>query len=432
VVGSGHELVVYDLASAAARVVTSVTYNVVAPSFSPDGHEIAFTETNPADQTADKVRLVGTDGSAGRPLGAGWLAAWSPIGDRLAVLRRFYGPSPIDIVRPDGSNLARVADDASLAMSWSPDGRSLAYTTSASPNALTVVAADGSKKRTVITAQPNGGVSDVSWAPDGTKLLVVMDVPPPAGLADTLTQLFALDPGSLALRQLTRVSAYHSAPAWAADGHTLAFVTRTGFAAGPRVAVSNPDGSLPRTVTRGDQPSLSPDGSRLLVVRNNRIWVVQLPGGRARQLHPGTFPAWSPDGKLIAYLSRRSLWTIRADGRRPHQLLTTTATRRLVGPPVWYGSPERLYIATNSGAITLAADGNDPQPVDLSRASDGSSFDITATSTPSPDGTGVLVERYHDGIARLILLPDTSSLPPTALLTASYALQGTLAWQPTR
>jgi Tol biopolymer transport system component len=73
------------------------------------------------------------------------------------------------------------------------------------------------------------------------------------------------------------------------------------------------------------QPSLSPDGTRLVALKNNPavgtqdIWVLELATGRATQITndapPENNPIWSPDGKHILYVATRPPYS--AIYRRP-------------------------------------------------------------------------------------------------------------------
>jgi len=427
--GDGHELVVYDVATQASRIVATVAKTAILPQWAPNGREIVFTEADPAGLAGPTIHVAAADGSSARLLGSGWTAVWSPAGDRLAVMRRFYGPSPIDVIRPDGSLLAQIATDGRLTLSWSPDGREIAYATSESPNALLVVAPDGSSRHLVIAAQPNGIVGDVTWSPDGTRLLLTLAVPPPPPLADQHTQLFTLDPTTLALRRLTSDDAEHTQPSWSANGTKLTFVkTERGS---QRIWVMNADGSQTRSVTRGIEPSLSTDGSRVLFVRNGRLLVSPSRGGRAHALRSGSFPAWSANGRLVAYLFHGALWTMRPDGTHPRRLLGSSRTAPLSGPPTWFANDQRIYVSSGPGGIAVSLNQSQPQLVDLSRASDGSVFDTSFTSGPSQDGQTFIVGRYNDGEARLLLVPAAAGAPAEQILKASYAaLSGPMAWQP--
>lgn len=66
-----------------------------------------------------------------------------------------------------------------------------------------------------------------------------------------------------------------------------------------------------------DNAAISPDGSLLAYVRENRLWVRFLDQDEGRAI-PGTEDIerifWSPDSRRIGYLAGRSLWKVSADG----------------------------------------------------------------------------------------------------------------------
>jgi Tol biopolymer transport system component len=74
----------------------------------------------------------------------------------------------------------------------------------------------------------------------------------------------------------------------------------------------NVDGTGLRFLLTGNDPSVSPDGTKLLFVRvktgtpgTPHVWVARSDGSNARRLTKGKSfeggPSWSPDGKWIAY-----------------------------------------------------------------------------------------------------------------------------------
>jgi serine/threonine protein kinase len=70
----------------------------------------------------------------------------------------------------------------------------------------------------------------------------------------------------------------------------------------------------PMKVSIGEDLSISPDGKRLAVKRNQNLWVVELEKGTALRI-TSTFsqmPVWSPDGSRIAYSEGTSGLTVRA------------------------------------------------------------------------------------------------------------------------
>jgi Tol biopolymer transport system component len=95
------------------------------------------------------------------------------------------------------------------------------------------------------------------------------------------------------------------------------------------VVVANADGSEPRIVSSGTDPSWSPDGATLLFktwvetegARNGgELWIATAsPDGKnVTRLVPGVHPHWSPDGRRIVYMAdageRTDVWVMNRDG----------------------------------------------------------------------------------------------------------------------
>ena len=104
-----------------------------APTFSPDGRQIAYVALGP---TEAQVWVANADGSDARLILSreealirnvgGWDLAWSPTGDRIAIGLGFEAVPAIYTFAPDGSNFTKVVTGG-MNPYWSPDGSQIAF-----------------------------------------------------------------------------------------------------------------------------------------------------------------------------------------------------------------------------------------------------------------------------------------------------------------
>ncbi|WP_031101439.1 TolB family protein, partial [Streptomyces sp. NRRL S-15] len=126
-------------------------------------------------------------------------------------------------------------------------------------------------------------------------------------------------------------------------------------------------------VATPEQPSLSPDGERIVYVLRTSdlnadravrtLWLVPRAGGAARQLTRGgddQAPDWSPDGARVAFLRAgdgpAQLWQMPVDGGEGEQL---TWLPLGAGAPVW--SPDGTRIAFTA-PVDIVAGPRTPAP----------------------------------------------------------------------
>ena len=230
------------------------------PAWSPDGRAIAFVQKkctggrrDPPCATAYETSLyvVNADGSGLRRLTTRRARLFNPSWSADGTTIR-YGRS---LVNADGSGSSELPRNVPLAGAWSPDGQriavvqvahSFAETRNPTKLGLFVMNADGSNARRVAAKATWG---EPAWSPDGRRIafrrydrqpqVVPGRVVRSAGPSD----LFVVNADGSGLRRLTRNAENLRWFAWSPDGRTIAFL-RNG-----EVYIVKADGSGERRLT---------------------------------------------------------------------------------------------------------------------------------------------------------------------------------------
>lgn len=293
------------------------------PQISPNGSQVAYVRQS-MDIMTDRVRsnvwLAATNGRSHRPLLSGTDSysspRWSPGGDRLAYVSSAAGRGAELYVRwMDTGQTALLSNlpDSPDAISWSPDGTNIGFTSFVKSEGPTL-------------ASPPEKPEGAEWAPP----VIVIE------------KLYYRADGRGYLE----------------PGNTHVFVIPA-------------DGGTPRQVTSGEYDhsgplAWSPDGQRIVLSsnreddwefnrRNTELWSVDVVGGDMQQLTdrfgPDGSATYSPDGSKIAYLGyddkkmgyhNTNVYVMNVSDGSVREL--TTAFDRSINAVRWAGSSNRLYV----------------------------------------------------------------------------------------
>lgn len=264
---------------------------------------------------------------------------------RIAFVSNRDGNYEIYAMKADGTGETRLTDNPAddWSPAWSPDGRSIAFTSTRDAQApgvhnIYVMNADGSN---LVRLTYNQAWDEYpAWSPDGQCIAFV-------STADNNAEIFAVNRDGSDYRRLTYNQADDINPTWALDGRRLAFASRrTGTW---QIFVMDADGSNQTRITHSEgndlHPVWSPDGGRIAFFSdrdgNKEIYVMNADGTEQTRLtqNPAIdeHPSWSPDGSAIAFWSDRegttnNIYVMWADGSHLTRLTWAPADD---GAPSW-------------------------------------------------------------------------------------------------
>jgi len=151
------------------RVIASSSRHESGPSWSPDGSRLVFVYDGGELYTVTfesgaRARLIGVEN------GSVFAPAWSPIGEVIAFIEEYQEGRKIRLVQSDHTPLQDVATGSvtpSGGLSWSPDGRRLAF---ADEDGDLYIVDIASGITTPVLAMP-GRIEGTSWLSDGRTIV---------------------------------------------------------------------------------------------------------------------------------------------------------------------------------------------------------------------------------------------------------------------
>ncbi|MFJ6141634.1 TolB family protein [Kitasatospora sp. NPDC092286] len=337
-----------------------------------------LAESPSATPTPEAAVADATPGVAG----AATAATASTARNGLIVSRTFLdadrSTSAIFTVAADGTGERQVTQPSARGRDdhpdWSPDGTTIAFDRSDSPDGLAriwTVSADGEGAHQVgelCDAEAADCVNEQerapAFSPDGKQLAFsrAWGATNPAG-GDQIqySDLYLMSPDGTSAQRLTFLtndkpySGEVSNPSWSPDGKQLAFEYRTSAtgqpASGRAIYVVNTDGTGMRRLTpwelrAGERASWSPDGSQIMFTTypagtdyapGGGIYTVNTDGTAIGALTPGPSDvfydaaSYAPDGQSIVFAQAPAggsadLFSMRTDGTNVTRI-TSTADR---------------------------------------------------------------------------------------------------------
>ncbi len=230
----------------------------------------------------------------------------------------------------DGANQRRVTINRTMNLtpSWSPDGRSIAYTsyrTGVQDILISNIFAGTMES-------PTKGVGQ-NWlpvfSPDGTRIAFV-------STRDGNSELYVMNRDGSNIMRLTNNPAIDSTPTWSPTGTQIAFTSDRRGLNQPQIFVVNADGTGLRQISfesYADRPTWSPAPYNEIAFAARTgpgfdIKILGIASGETRQITFGEgsneSPAWSPNGRHLAFMSTRAgrsqVFTVDRDGRNLRQV----------------------------------------------------------------------------------------------------------------
>ena len=294
------------------------------PSVAAPQDVIAFGAREAGGAGRYGLYLVRPDGSGLRKLveEAGEVAfpLWSPPGDRIVYLVRADLQTPATLKVYDFQNgLASTVSQNALAdilgptMSWSPDGRRLAFVDATAGGRLSIYDVDKAQ----LLDLPDVPARTVDWSPSKDELALAG---PAQGVQET--DLYLVDDDGDNLRPLLERPGLESGPRWSPNGELLAFWSAPPGRPDRRLLLVLPaDSEQPIELTPGFGAAWTADSGRLAYsgpaseAEPDDLDIFLLPAGGGdpqplgQSITRDRWPTWSPANDQVAYHAQADLET---------------------------------------------------------------------------------------------------------------------------
>ena len=236
-------------------------------AWSPNGSKLAVSGVNLAGSTSGRsIWIVNADGSDPVRVAraAAWSLSWSADGRRIAfTAKRRSDDADVWVMNADGTNMRRIKRTPKLwdsNVDWKPTGGWLAFDSGSYVPYVYVMRTDGSGLHKVAPKQIEGAQPD--WSPDGRRIAYARPVAfpeTPNSIAPENAEIWVMSASGTSQVRLTKNRLYDASPAWSADGQRIVFVRE--HSGTSEIWVINADGTSEKRLTTGGSPAWQPLGA---------------------------------------------------------------------------------------------------------------------------------------------------------------------------
>jgi Tol biopolymer transport system component len=359
------------------RITTSArTEFVQAPIWSPDGSKVAYVAMRKGQEGiySRPANGQGAEELVWRNPGAFiFLSDWSSDGKTLTFTFSDMKGGTLYTLPLEGAPDRKATEIAKTELQmfgsrFSPDGRFLAYTVvdKANKGEIFVRSADPAASGSPLQVS-DGAIGIPFWRRDGKELyylardraVMVADVTTAPSLSSTNRRVLFKPQGSVP--EIVR--------AVSADGERFLVVPPPRGPQLQQLTIFDRTGNVLQKIGEPglySQPSFSPDGARLLVVKNDiqsaqaDYWTIELATGKPTRLTNDTYgkqaALWSPDGKYIYYSSFRNgdfpLYRRLSDGTGGEEFIFQYTPGAFLGPTDI--SPDGKWLICDAGGYLIS------------------------------------------------------------------------------
>jgi Tol biopolymer transport system component len=372
------DVFVLDIKSGATtRITTSArTEFVQAPIWSPDGSKVAYVAMRKG-QEGIYMRPASGQGAEElvwkNPGAFIFLSDWSTDGKTLTFTFSDMKGGTLYLLPLEGAPDRKATEIAKTELQmfgsrFSPDGRFLAYTIvdKANRGEIFVRSVDPAASGSPLQVS-DGAIGIPFWRRDGKEIyflardraVTVVDVTTGPSLSFTNRRVLFKPQG--AVPEIVR--------AISADGERFLVVPPPRGPQLQQLTIFDRAGNVLQKIGEPglySVPTFSPDGSRLLVVKNDvqsaqaDYWTIELATGKQTRLTNDTFGKaavlWSPDGKYIYYSSIRNgdfpIYRRLTDGTGGEEFVFQYTPGAFLGPSDI--SPDGKFLICDAGGYLIA------------------------------------------------------------------------------
>jgi TolB protein len=211
------EIYICEFDGYSPRQVTHLNSITLSPSWSSDGHWMAYTSYAKGKPDLYIQHLREKRGTVISKKGVNITPAWVPNQFALAASLSFSGDSEIYLLTGTGKVINKLTNKRGIDLSptWSPDGKHMAFVSnrSGTPQIYIKNTASGEVRRLTFQGRYN---TQPSWSPKGDKVAY-------AGMESGRNNIFVIGTDGQGSIQLTQDQGDNEAPSWSPDASLIVF-----------------------------------------------------------------------------------------------------------------------------------------------------------------------------------------------------------------